>query len=226
MRMSALIIAPPGMGKTVLLRRVRERLPETRYATYYLKVPRLSARDLCREISFALGVKSAGNYPSLVRSIQAHVEQVNANQGLRPVIMLDDAHALKDQGYELLKILTNFQMDSKLIVSFVLAGHLALKERLFRPDLADIRQRLIHCGQLRLLSRDEALDYLTYRLRLAGAATTLFDETGLDALYDMTRGNMRALDNLALKSLTCAAKKSDKVANQNHVMEAGASLWT
>lgn len=225
MRMSALIVAPPGQGKTVLLRCIRERLPETRYEVHYLKVPRLSGRDLCREISRAVGAKTAGTYASLVRNVQEKMDQSSSDQGVRPVIMLDDAHALRDQGYELLKILSNFEMDAKLVVSFVLAGHQGLKERLYRPDLTDVRQRIIHCGQLRLLSRDESMNYLQHRLSLVGCQTAPFDEAGMETLYDMSRGNMRALDNLALKSLSHAAKNGVKVVGHNEVATAGATLW-
>ena len=69
-RTSALLIAPPGCGKTFILRKVASNLPQARYRTSYFKVNRLSCRDLCREIAQAVGARSAGNYPALVRALQ------------------------------------------------------------------------------------------------------------------------------------------------------------
>lgn len=226
MRMSALLMAPPGLGKTVILRRVRDQLPEARYRVSYLKVTRLSGRDLCREISRAIGAKSAGTYPALVRVVQERMEEVSCAEGVRPVIMLDDAHAMRDHGFELLKILSNFEMDSKLVVSFILSGHLGLKDRLASRDLADVKQRIIHFGQLRLLSREESYDYLRHRLNLVGCSTTPFDENALEILYEMSRGNMRAIDNIALKSLIHSAARKDSVVTGPSVAKAGAELWS
>jgi len=226
MRMSALVMAPPGFGKTVILRRVKENLPEARYHVTYLKVTRLSSRDLCREISRAIGAKPAGSYPSLVRAVQRKMLDSSSAEGIRPVLLVDDAHALRDQGFELLKLLTNFEMDSKLVLSIILSGHNALKERLLRDDLADVKQRIIHCGELRLLSRDETKEYILHRLRLVGCSTAPFDQNSLEIIYEMSRGNMRAIDNLAYKSLVQAANKKEKIVNTKHVAAAGGALWT
>ncbi len=226
MKMSALIMAPPGIGKTTVLRRVKDRLPETRYQVRYLKVNRLSGRDLCREISTVLGLKAASTLPNLVRGIQSRIEDTMSSEGLRPVIILDDAHTLREHGFELIKILTNFEMDSKLLVSFILAGHQGLKEKLFHPNLADIRQRLTHCGQLRLLSREETSVYIQHRLSLVGCATPPFDENAIEMIYEMGRGNMRAIDNLALKALGNAVKAKEKVVGGPQIAKAGGELWS
>ena len=69
-KMSATLIAPAGTGKTMLLRTLVDCLPETRYRVHYVKVTSLSKRDLCREIAVIVGVKPAGNYPTLVRRMQ------------------------------------------------------------------------------------------------------------------------------------------------------------
>lgn len=224
-RMSALIVAPPGLGKSVVLRRVRDRLSETRYQVCYLKVNRLSGRDLCREIAHVLNASEAATLPRLVRSVQERINESSHSEGIRPVIILDDAHSLRDQGFELVKILTNFEMDSKLLVSFILAGHHSLKEKLFRPNMADIRQRIIHCGQLRLLSREEITNYLHHRLALVGCSQAPFDENAMELIYDMAKGNMRATDNIALKALGHAARTKDNIVSAIHVTEAAKELW-
>jgi len=224
-RMSALIMAPAGTGKTVVLRTVVSRLPPARYKVTYFKVSRLSGRDLCREIAHALGAKSAGTYPALVRSVQEKFEQNVSSDGIRPVLIFDDAHAMRPEGFELLKILTNFDMDSRLVVSFILAGHPSLREKLHRDDLEDIRQRIIHCGELRLLSRDETISYVTHRTNIAGARTSIFDPATLEGLYEMSRGNMRAVDNLAFLCLKKAAESGAKTVGIQHLHQARADVW-
>ena len=69
-RMSAVLIAPAGCGKTLVLRSVRAQLPEARYRTHYVKVTSLSKKDMCREITTTIGTRPAGTYPTLLRNLQ------------------------------------------------------------------------------------------------------------------------------------------------------------
>ena len=225
-RMSALLMAPAGTGKSVVLRTIVSQLPQARFRTTYFKISRLSGRDLCREIAHAIGARSAGTYPALVRAVQELFEKNVTSDGIRPVLVFDDAHAMRPEGFELMKILTNFDMDSRLIVSFILAGHPSLREKLHKVDLDDIRQRIAHCGELRLLSREETISYINHRMNIAGSRTCPFDSATLDGLYEMSRGNMRAVDNLAFLSLKQAAETGSKTVGIQHLHQARANVWT
>ena len=122
-RMSAALIAAPGVGKTVALRLLRSKLPEARFQVRYVKVTGLSKRDLCKEIAVACGLEPAGIYPALVRKLQDAIIHTG-NDGLRPVILFDEAHDLRPEALAMLRLLTNFEMDSRLVVSVILCGQL------------------------------------------------------------------------------------------------------
>ena len=113
-RMSAALIAPAGTGKTVALRMLVAALPETRFQVHYVKVTGLSKRDLCKEIAVACGLSPTGIYPALVRKLQ---DAFAPSDGMRPVILLDEAHDLRPESLAMLRVLTNFEMDSRLVVS-------------------------------------------------------------------------------------------------------------
>ncbi len=211
-RQSAVLVAPAGTGKTLVLRALRASLPEARHAVFYVKLADLSARDMCRQVALALGVEPAGQFPSLVRALEARLRSGLEERGMRQVLIFDDAHEMRTEVLRLVRLLTNFEMDSRLVVSIVLAGQLPLKKHLLSPELEDVRQRLVHCGELRLLGRDEALAYLDHRLKVAGCALSPFTKTAAEALFEVTRGNMRALDKLAQASIMMAtAAKRDTV---------------
>jgi len=94
-RMSAALIAPAGTGKTALLRNLVSRLPETRYHVHYVKVADLCKRDFCREIATVAGAEPAGNYPALVRRLQERFSASMDIDGLRPVLLVDEAHDMR-----------------------------------------------------------------------------------------------------------------------------------
>jgi general secretion pathway protein A len=116
-RMSAAIIAPAGAGKSCLLRALRTRLPEARYRVHYVKVTDLGKRDLCREIATAVGAEPAGTYPMLVRRLQESFEQTGAVDGVRTVLVVDEAHDIRPDVLGVLRILTNFEWDSRLVLA-------------------------------------------------------------------------------------------------------------
>jgi type II secretory pathway predicted ATPase ExeA len=224
-RMSAALIAPAGTGKTTLLRAVLSRLPEARYRTHYVKVTGLSKRDMCREIALVLGVPPAGNFPSLVHKLQEHFVHSADIDALRPVLILDEAHDLRPETLSMLRVLTNFNMDSRLVLSVVLAGQLPLRELLRRDDLEDVARRIAHYASLRTLSRDEMVTYVEHRCTIAGSMKLPFDRGALDALFEIGRGNLRATDHLARKSLEMAHSKDNDVCGSAHVAQARKQLW-
>ncbi len=223
-RQSAALIAPAGTGKSNVLRALMARLPETLYRTHYVKVTGLSKRDMCREIAAAVGAEPAGSYPWLVRRLQERFDAADTD-GLRPVLLLDEAHELRPDVLGMLRILTNFDVDSRLVLSVVLAGQPPLTRLLRRPDLDAVARRLVYYARLRTLTRDETRQYLRHRLQVAGASSLPFDDRALDAIYDVGAGNLRATDRLALRALELAAKADHDVVGTEHVAGARATLW-
>lgn len=219
-RMSAALIAPAGTGKTTLLRALVEALPEARYHTRYLKVTDLSKRDFCREISTALGLGSAGTYPALVRRLQEHMEQIVDQEAMRCVLILDEAHDFRPHVLSIIRILTNFEMDSRLVFSVLLSGQMGLGRLLDNPILTDVTGRLAHRAQLQPLSLTEVKEYITHRCAMAGLMHAIFETEAMTALYEIGHGNLRATDRLALKALHVAHQAKASAVTSNHVAKA------
>ncbi len=218
--MSAVLIAPAGTGKTALLRALVSQLPEARFQVHYVKVTDLSKRDLCREISTAIRTKSSGSYPTLVRNLQQRFQQARETDHLRPVLLLDEAHDIRPEVLGILRLLTNFEMDSRLVVSIILAGQPPLADMLRLDPLQDVAQRLAHRAVLRMLNLDELHAYVKHRCRIAGAPKSPFSNEAINAIFEYTRGNLRATDRLALKSLEEAHDQDSDAVDTTHVCTA------
>lgn len=225
-RQSAALVAPAGAGKTFALRALRAALPPARYHVTYLKLTDLSARDMCRQIADAVGAEPAGNYPALVRSLEDRFRTGTEGLGLRQVLLLDEAHDMRPAVLRMLRLITNFDMDSKLVLSIVLAGQKSLQQNLTKPDMEDIHQRLIYCGELRLLTREETKAYVEHRLSIAGASQAIFDVAAIDAIFEITRGNMRAIDKLAWAAIEIADRAKRETVETADVTLARAKQWT
>lgn len=225
-RMSAALIAPAGTGKTTVLRAVIDTyLPDARYRVHYVMGANMSKRDMCKEIAMAAGVSPAGTLPSLVRTLKAGFRTSSDTDGLRSVLIIDDAHDLRPDVLGLLRVLTNYDMDSRLVLSIVLAGQISLREILRRDALDDVARRLAHYATLRPLSRAETRSYVEHRCAIAGASSVPFDDKALEAIYEIGRGNLRATDQLARTTLKVAHAHNINVADHTHVVQARKVLW-
>ena len=106
-----------------------------------------------------------------------------------------------------LRMLTNFNLDSELVISVILVGDTGLDTLLQRPDLESLRSRLARVVRLRLLSRPETGAYIEHRLDLVGARSQILDDSAVEAVFDYSRGNLRAIDHLCRTALSLASKK-------------------
>lgn len=225
-RMSAAVLGPSGTGKTGLLRALKERLPEARYRCSYVKLTSLSKRDMCREIATVTGIEPAGTYPALVRKLQNTFSGYAGDEGVQPVLLLDEAQDMRLDVLTILRDLTNFEMDSRLVLSVVLAGDARLERLLQRQEAEPVRRRLAHVATLRLLSRDETRSYMEHRAAIAGAKNLPFDLDAVDAIYEITHGNLRAIDHVAYKAMGYACEQGDATVDTDLVVKARQSLLT
>ena len=224
-RGSAALVAPAGTGKTALLRALVDQLPETRYRVHYVKVTDLSKRDLCREVAVASGAQPAGSYPMLVRRLEERFLATMAEDGVRPVLLLDEAHDLRPDVFGIFRILTNYEMDARLVLCVILAGQGPLRDLLRHPANEDVARRLTHVATLRLLSRPESHRYIAHRCTIAGATTIPFDPGSLEAVYEVACGNLRATDQLAAKALEVANDAGAAIVDASHITHARRLLW-
>lgn len=206
-RFSAAVIAPSGSGKTALLRRLVERLPETRYRVADVKVTAVGNRDFYRGITRTLGLTPAGTWPSLLDALQAYARTLASSEARRLVLIVDEAQDMRPQVLSTIRMLTNFNLDSELVISVILVGDTGLDTLLHRPDMEALRSRLARVIRLRLLSRTETQSYIVHRLDLVGARSQILDDSAVEAVFDYSRGNLRAIDHLCRTSLALASKK-------------------
>jgi type II secretory pathway predicted ATPase ExeA len=83
----------------------------------------------------------------------------------------------------------------------------------------------VHYATLRSLSQGETRECLEHRTTIAGAVAFPFDAQATETIYEISRGNLRTVDNLALGALEAAARADTKAVSAPHVIEARRHLW-
>jgi len=81
-------------------------------------------------------------------------------------------------------------------------------------------QRIVMRYQLGALTREELPDYLSHRLRAASCELPLFDQSSVEALFQVTRALPRKVNRLAHCALTAIAIANERSVTAEHVQSA------
>ena len=98
-------------------------------------------------------------------------------------LIIDEAHHLRPEVLEDLRLLTNYEMDTQRITCLLLIGQSELRRRIGMAVYEALCQRIVVRYHFAGLTRDELPAYLAHRLRLAGTELQLFDPTAQEAIF-------------------------------------------
>jgi general secretion pathway protein A len=204
----ALITGEPGLGKSVALRLLTERLsrlPDINVQA--LTRPQSNLADFYREMGALFGVplrphnRWAGTRALRDRWL-SHIDSTL----LRPVLLIDEAQEMAPTVLSELRLLASTQFDSRILLSVVLAGDGRLLDKLRRDDLVPLGSRIRYRLPLAPASRDELRDCLHHLMESAGNAA-LMTPSLIDALCEHALGNYRVLTTMAAELLAAGAER-------------------
>jgi general secretion pathway protein A len=215
-RESVSLTGESGVGKTCVLRATRARVAPDRFRLTYCHNATLGRRDFYRQLSFALGLRSSATAAAVFFSVSSHVEEI-AETRVHPVFVLDEAHLLHQDVLDHLHILLNYAWDSRALLSLILVGLSELDVILRIRRNRSLASRLHRRLEIDATTPEDTLDYLRFRLRLAGVDRDLFPEDAVALLHEAAQGTLRELDRVATTCLRHAARKKRKTVDREVV---------
>jgi len=124
------------------------------------------------------------------------------------VIILDEAHMIKQDVLDHLHVLLNYSWDSKALLSVILVGLPHLHNQLELAANRPLYSRLSHRLVISAGDPQDTEAYISERLAQAGVATRLFTEAAMQLLHRLSGGGLlRDLDRLATAALRAAANQ-------------------
>ena len=97
-------------------------------------------------------------------------------RGRTPVLVLDEAHLLDHAQLEGIRMLTNYDMDSRSPFACLLVGQPTLRRKIKLGILAALDQRIALRYALAPMTAAETAGYVKHHLALAGRSDTLFSD--------------------------------------------------
>lgn len=217
-----------GCGKTVLARALFNALNKNIYQIAFINNPHLKSVELLRAIARQLG---AENLPDKLTEMSAdHFIEVinnilfnNAKDGKETLVIVDEAHVIEDaEVFEELRLLLNFQDESRFLLTLLLMGQPELKDRIHKNK--QLVQRIAMGFHLEPLGKSEVSKYISHRMQVAGGNGNIFTDDAIELIFANSGGIPRRINQICDISLVTGFGKKINTINGEIVSEAVSSL--
>lgn len=213
------LTARPGMGKTTLLFYLLERLQDSA-RTAFLFQTQCRSRELLRYLLTDLGLDTEGKGLARMHEELKRVLIAAAKSDKRFVVFIDEAQNLTESVLESVRLLSDFETPGSKLIQIVLAGQPQLADKLARPGLVQLRQRISIRSQLSPFTLGETAAYISHRLRVAGyEGNRLFTPAACARIFVWSEGIPRSVNNVCFNALTLGCALGRKEIDSSLVKE-------
>ncbi len=206
-----------GTGKSTLVRRLSSTLSTSDFQVLYLSDSQLKPYHFYHGLLEQLGVTGRYYRGDAKRLLHREVEILGGVQGLKPVVIIDEAHLLEREMLEEIRFLLNSQMDSRNPLALILVEQTEVRDKLRKPVYTAIAQRLdLHCH---LSHFDEAgtRSYLLHHLHYAGSPSDIFSDEAIKEIFRYSAGSARLINKAATHCLMYGEQHQKKIIDDHIV---------
>lgn len=215
-----LLTGAPGRGKTTVVRSWAAKLNPSLFKVIYTSLSTVTVNDFYRNLAFSLGAQAAYRKTENFHAIQGEISRLALDKKKTPVIIIDEANYVSNAILNDLKILFNFEMDSRDRAVILLAGLPQLNSTLRLSIHEPFRQRIVMNYNLEGMTKTEGHDYVTAKLKGAGCTQTVFEENALEAILNAANGTPRMINKLCNASLLIGNSSNLNIITADAVMQA------
>lgn len=204
----ALILGEPGSGKSAALRLLIDYLKRLEDVVVgVLTRPQSGIADFYREMGelFGIDIKPHNRWAGFKNLRHLWQEQIDTRL-IRPLLLVDEAQQVQPEVLSEIRALASTHLDSRVILSVVLAGDSRLVDLLRRPELVPLASRIRFRLPLEPVGSEDLVEYVRHLLGQAGNANLMTPEV-IQTLADHAHGNLRLLVNMANELVTAAARQ-------------------
>jgi len=202
----SVLIGEAGTGKTSLIRAAiqSERCRDVRCV--YVDNPLLGTDDFVRMLAlkFGLGSDALTSKSILLNRLEATLRDRRA-RGEITALVVDEAQSLNTGVLEEIRLLANIETPTQKLLPLILAGQPELGERLERPELRQLKQRVTLRCELSPFELPDTAGYIAGRIRTAGGIESrLFTQEAVILIHECSRGIARSINVICDNALVSA----------------------
>ena len=197
------MLGDSGTGKTILARKVNERLyndPQYHAALLVIIHGEVTPDWFLRKIATQFDIEKPGEDKKTVFTQLAARLQQTHEAGKKAVLLVDEANMLQNKAiFEEMRGLLNLEVPGKKLLSFVLIGLPDLEDHIkMDPPLA---QRVALRFSLKYLTMPSSVAYISHRMRVAGSQKDIFTQDALVEIFHYSKGIPRLINTICDNAL-------------------------
>jgi putative secretion ATPase (PEP-CTERM system associated) len=206
-----------GAGKTTLIEQLLSTLNPERFVAARLVTTQLGGFETLCMIGAAFDVYRQGmDKPALISALRRFFDEMRSRQK-HPLIIIDEAQSLTLDAIEELRMLSNLSQGSRPAFQGIFLGQPEFRSALARPELQQLRQRVIASCHLSALNAEDTRKYIEHRLAHVGwTGDPKFSSDAFEEIYRRTGGIPRRINTLCSRLLLMG------FLDESHAMDAAA----
>jgi general secretion pathway protein A len=207
------LIAKPGMGKTTLLVHLLQRF-RNRARTAFVFQTQCTSREFMRFLLLELGCEVSGEQDLVtMHELFNRCLLQEAQAGRRFIVVVDEAQNLDPSVLETIRLLSDFETPQAKLLQIVLSGQPELADKLARPSLRQLRQRISLLSTLAPMPPEEVSRYMSHRLRVGGRPEEhpLFTPSAARMIAELSEGIPRNINNICFNALSLGCSLGQKM---------------
>ncbi len=215
------VVGELGCGKTVLCRQLLKTL-QGEFVTAYIPHPDMGPDDLLMALCAELGlevVQPPQRHQMLAALRDCLLE--HARMGRKVLVCIDEAQAIPIRTVESLRLLSNLETEKRKLLQLVLLGQPDLDDKLARPEIRQLLQRITFSEYLGPMQASRVASYLEHRLATAARDKDtdihLFTPRAAAAMAHYSGGVPRLINVMAHKCLMLAFGEDVQRVSAAHV---------
>lgn len=211
---------PPGSGKTSIVRDYVNKLNRSLYHVIYIAMTTVTATEFLRQVAYGLGLEPKNRKCDLFKQIHETIESLSVDRKVTPVLILDEAQYLHNAILHDIKMLLNFDFDSKNRMILIFVGESGFNGILGKRVHDALRQRIVINYDMQGIQKDEAEDYVQHCLKECGCREPIFAPEAINAAWEIGNGSVRRMNNILEKALIEGANRKEKPIGTDTILAA------
>ncbi len=200
-----------GLGKTTILRSYLERVDPHQLRTICIFNANVSFEGILKTLYSEFDLEySADDLFESVKQLHGILIQ-EYEQGRNVALIIDEAQNMPVETLASMLMLSNLETATVKLLQIVLIGQPEFENTLNRPELRQLKQRLVIHEKIEVLTPTESSAYIHHRLEKVKTHTdAIFNNKAESLLVKASRGTPRVLNTLCTNALIAGVGYQEK----------------
>ena len=207
-----------GSGKSTCVRTACDGLSTQTHKVVYIHRGLDNVGALYTQLALQLGLIPKFRRSDVATQALSAIAELFHQQKVNTVIVVDEAHLLKPDILDEIRLIHNSRFDSADCLATALVGQPPLKKIIDLNRFMPLKQRLCVSAHLAALSREQSYLYFDHQLAMAKSNVKIFMDNAIETIITAAKGIPRIINTVALKAMNDAASNKMTIVDQEGVM--------